>query len=152
MANKYPELVAKRPELLERLAKRGVTYHVDPKLKERTGYGGEYDRAAKAVTIQSGSEAGVAAHELVHADLSASKLDVSRFLTDNSYRASRWVDIAIEGNLLVGAYFLAFGGAQKANLQSEVFAMGAYGSEAYSDLQVDYRDANRLFGGSFEGR
>ena len=41
MAGVYPGLVAKRPELLNRLSKRGVTYYIDPLLGQKEGYGGE---------------------------------------------------------------------------------------------------------------
>jgi hypothetical protein len=155
MGSLYPGLISKRPELLNRLAKRGVTYYTDPASK----YGGVYSPKERTVTIQPGMPVAVAGHEIVHADLDISPINTARFLLDKGYRAAKASDLVIGGRTASGwalrLYLLAAGGninerVAKASYQGEIFAMGAGGAGAYPDLPVDYYDANRLFGGSFD--
>ena len=158
MGSLYPQLVSKRPELLNRLAKRGVTYYTDP-LITRTGAAGTYSPSSKEVTVETGQGVGVAAHEIVHAYQATSWINPVRFLVDKRYRAARSSDLVMAGDTAIGKVLqlalVAAGGdpaarVGKASYQSEVFAMGAYGTFAYPDLPVDYTEANYLFGGSFE--
>lgn len=166
MGGLYPELVSKRPELLKRLSNRGVTYYVDPLASQRhllgmsgtydpnVRLGGYYDPRTKEVTIQKGQPALVAGHEIVHADLATGPTNIVRFLTDSKYRAMRIADVLIEDGRWSGYVELLSGYGEKeigqGGLASEVFAMGAGGSTAYMDQPVDYTDANRLFGGTFD--
>ncbi len=168
MGSLYPELVAKRPELLNRLAKRGVTYYIDPLLGQRRGAAGEYDPGPKTVTVQARMPVGVAAHEVVHADLSTGPLNVVRYLTDRNYRSARMEDLFREGDTWLGhfirkAWFKETAAADPSDpfalleerrrefrLREETFAMGAGGSSVYMDYPVDYYDANRLFGGTLD--
>ena len=161
MAGLHPELVAKRPELLNRLAKRGVTFHIDPLLAQKERYGGYYSPSSKEIVLQQGSGTGVAAHETVHASMATSWVNPVRFLVDKNYRAARASDLVISGKTPIGQalrlYLAAAGGnigarVQKASMSSEIFAIGAYGVGAYPGLPVDYSEAESLFGGSFEGR
>lgn len=162
MASLYPALVGKRPELLSQLARRGVTYYTDPLLGQRQGAVGTYDPSSGEITVGLGQGAYVAAHEVAHAALSVSPINPFRFITDPRYRAAKSADIVHRGGPLgtaLGAYLWAgsreggpspserLGGAQ---YQSEVFAMGAGGAEAYMDLPVDYSVANQLYGGTFD--
>ena len=158
MGSLYPQLISKRPELLNRLAKRGVTYYTDP-LLARTGKAGVYAPYSKEVTVELGQGIGVAAHEIVHAYQATSWVNPVRFLVDKRYRAARSSDLVISGETPIGQFLRialsAAGGdvagrVGKASYQSEVFAMGAYGTFAYPDLPVDYTEARHLFGGSFE--
>ncbi len=160
MGSLYPQLISKRPELLKRLAKRGVTYYTDPLLVQRAAAAGTYAPYSKEVTVQLGQGIGVAAHETVHAYQATSWVNPVRFLVDKRYRAARSSDLAIMGNTPIGQFLrLALAGAGgdvaervgRAGRQSEVFAIGAYGRGAYPDLPVDYTEARYLFGGSFEG-
>jgi hypothetical protein len=165
MGGLYPGLVSKRPELLKRLSKRGVTYYIDPLLAQRAGMGGAWSPSTKEITVQSGAKTLVAAHEVTHAALSTSSINPARFLTDKRYRAARSADIVIGGGLVGTALALFLAAASRkepnpmgevarrvaaASYQSEVFAMGAGGAGVYPGLPVDYYDANRLFGGSFD--
>ena len=164
MGSLYPQLVSKRPELLNRLAKRGVTYYTDPLLERDVGAAGTYSPSSREVTVQLGQSIGVAGHEITHAALSTGPINPVRFLTDRRYRAARSADLIIGGGL-VGtalALYLAAGSrpdptgfrsalrVSGAGYQSEVFAMGAGGAEGYMDLPVDYSLANQLFGGTFD--
>ena len=157
MGSLYPELVSKRPELLKRLSKRGVTYYIDPKADK----GGTYSPSSKELVIKQGMPAGIAAHEVVHASMATSWVNPVRFLVDKNYRAARASDLVISGNTPIGQalrlYLYAAGGdiagrVQKASMGGETFAIGAYGVDAYPGLPVDYSEAESLFGGSFEGR
>jgi len=166
MGGLYPGLVSKRPELLKRLSKRGVTYYLDPLASQRhilgkkgtydPNYrlGGYYDPKTKEVTIQKGMPTLVAGHEIVHADLATGPTNIVRFLTDSKYRAMRIADILIDGGRWSGYVEMLSGYGQKeigeGGLASEAFAMGAGGSAAYMGEPVDYTDANRLFGGTFD--
>ena len=159
MGSLYPQLVSKRPELLNRLAKRGVTYYTDPLLGRDASAAGTYTTATKEVAVELGQGIGVAAHEIVHAYQATSWINPARFLLDKRYRAARSSDLVISGDTPIGQFLRialsAAGGdvagrVERASYQSEVFAMGAYGTFAYPDLPVDYTEARYLFGGSFE--
>ena len=168
MAGVYPGLVSKRPELLERLARRGVTYYIDPLLLQRTGAAGVYDPVAKAATVHRGMPSFVAAHEVVHADLSTGPTNVIRYLTDRNYRSARMEDLFRDGDTWLGQfirkawlkesatadpgdpYALLQEKQKEFTMREETFAMGAGGSSVYMDYPVDYTDANRLFGGTFD--
>ena len=157
MASLYPKLVAKRPELLNRLAKRGVTFHVDPSADK----GGTYSPSSKELVIKQGMPAGIAAHEVVHASMATKWVNPVRFLVDKNYRAARASDLVISGKTPIGQalrfYLYAAGGdiaarVKRASMGGETFAIGAYGVDAYPGLSADYSEAESLFGGSFEGR
>lgn len=168
MGKMYPKLISKRPELLNRLADRGVTYHIDPQLTKKTGYGGYYSPSQKQVVLQSGSEPLVAAHEITHAYQSTSPINLKRFITDKHYRAARSADTVMGGGLAgrgLTLGLLAYGRNKtddlrewmnetvgRASYQSEVFAMGAGGAGGYPDLPVNYTEADHLFGGTFDPR
>ncbi len=165
MGELYPGLVSKRPELLNRLAERGVTFYTDPLLEQRENMGGKWSPSTKEVTVQSGAEALVAGHEVTHAALSTSPINPARFLTDKRYRAARSADIVVGGGIVGTALALYLAAAHRnapegevarrvwsASYQSEVFAMGAGGAGAYPELPVDYSEAKRLFGGTFDPR
>ena len=159
MGSLYPQLISKRPELLNRLAKRGVTFYTDPLLGRDVGAAGTYTPATKETVVQLGQGIGVAAHEIVHAYQATSWVNPARFLLDKRYRAARSSDLVLSGDTPIGQFLRialsAAGGdvagrVERASYQSEVFAMGAYGEFVYPDLPVDYTEANYLFGGSFE--
>ena len=164
MGSLYPQLISKRPELLNRLARRGVTFYTDPFLERDVGAAGTYSPWNKEATVQLGQSIGVAGHEIVHADLATGPVNPIRFITDSRYRAAKSAGLITSGGLAgtaLGLYLAAgsrpdptgFRSAlrvQQAGYQSEVFAMGAGGAEAYMDLPVDYSTANRLFGGTFD--
>ena len=164
----YPQLLAKDPDLLSGLAERGVTFHTDPNLIQNLGAGGIYDPYTRQISVQQGQPGLVAAHEVVHADISTGPLNTARYLFDRNYRATTSEDLFREGNTWPGSFIRRawFKESAAANpddpfalleerrreysLRGETFAMGAGGSAAYIDYPVDYYDANRLFGGTLD--